>query len=177
MKSARFLLLLFTVIFFSCEKMPEDESAQIIEIIKDKVIGKYNVSGMHRIGIVIFYDDEYNVIGTGYDTIYYENKELEITQFMDTDTILVNLNRGHNSNVKFNRKFKAHITSGISSADYVTAEIHYNNDNYYYNDRAIGTLIIDTNLTLNYNWDTSDTYLDNALPFFGRHRATGVRIE
>ncbi len=167
-----YLFLFCSLFILSCTK--EDK---VMDEILAQFIGEYTVSGFHRIGIVSFYDEEDNFIGTGYDTLYFEEALLRIDEIEgETDTVLVSYHRGHGSNISFNYKVKSALQYGILGGN---SQLSFDVDrsDYYKNFIVEGNVRLNGDVfTMDYIWNTSDTYTDGALPTLGKISAEGLKV-
>lgn len=171
------LVTFLVVLFFACKK--DNDDSGIIpnndSIISNNefeaFIGLYEVQSRHISGIETFYDSIGNQIGMGIDTSFVDNELLTISQYNQTDTLLLeglinSFFQNHRTAVKC-----VYSNDSLHIVHEFSVEILRNN---YIRGKI---WMKDDSLFLDYHWDKSDLWSSGALPEYGEVLSSGVRVD
>jgi len=158
------LFFLLIVLLASCET----ETDRIQERLQP-FLGEFEVSGSQVNGIIPNYDNEGNPIGTGLDTVYFENDVITVSILEGTDSLIVEgLLTLHNLTAERRKTVVGFIDGNV---------VRWNIDSTdQYNKRIYtGELtILRDQIIANYFWDLS-SFNSVADPFYGTVEAEGNR--
>lgn len=123
--------------------------------------GDYTMTVNHITGIHSQYDSIGNFLGFGIDSLYNVTMQIDINQYENSDSLIINgLITSHLLNCCVKEVY------GKIENDSIKLLREFNQDNN--NDYVRGSIVFhDNSLTIDYRWDSSDTWSTEAFPTYG----------